>query len=113
MSSRQERVEEARARRRWMTLYWTGGAALLVVALVVALILSGRQAATTPTSASLQRMPPQEAYAAVQAGEAVLYDVRIADAYDDMHAEGAISLPESDAVARISELPADRLLVFY
>lgn len=113
MSRRQERVQEARARRRRANLYWGGGAALLVIAAVLALILSGKDAATAPTAASLQRMSPQETYAAMQAGEAVLYDVRTADAYEEMHAEGAISLPESEAIARIGELPSDRLLVFY
>ncbi|MFO7696940.1 MAG: hypothetical protein R6X16_07270 [Anaerolineae bacterium] len=113
MSRRQERVIEARARRQRATLYWAGGATLVIVAVILALVLSGRDAATTPTAAGLPRISPQDAYAAVQAGEAVLYDVRIADAFDDMHAEGAVSLPESEAIARLGELPNDRLLVFY
>ncbi len=113
MNRRLQRVEEARARRKRTTLLWSGGAAVIVVAVVLALLLSGRDAVTRPTAATLPRISPQEAYAALQSGEAVLYDVRIADAYDAGHAEGSISLPEPDAIARMSELPDDRLLIFY
>lgn|GEM_PF-2624802 len=113
MSRRQQRAEVARARRRRTTLLWSGGAAVIVIAVVLALLLSGRDAASRPTAATLPRISPQEAYAALQSGEAVLYDVRIADAYEAGHAEGAISLPESEAMSRLPELPDDQLVIFY
>jgi hypothetical protein len=93
-------------------LYGIVAAAVVLVAIILAVSLSGK-GASAPSAATLQRIAPQDAFDALQAGEAVLYDVRIADAYNAEHAEGAISLPESEAVARIGELPADRLLIFY
>lgn len=113
MNRRQQRAEEARARRKRTTLLWSGGAAVIVIAVVLALLLSGRDAVSTPTAATLPRISPQEAYAALQSGEAVLYDVRVSGAYDAGHAEGALSLPEPDAIARLDELPEDRLLILY
>jgi hypothetical protein len=117
MNRRQQRGTQAGARRNRALLYWLAGAIVLVVAVVLAVVLSGKPASTQTASvqsaATLQRIPPQEAFDALQAGEAVLYDVRIADAYSAEHAEGAISLPESEAIARIGELPGDRLLIFY
>jgi hypothetical protein len=93
-------------------LYWVGGAAILIIAIILAVSLSGKPTAV-PTAAELQRIAPQEAYDALKAGKAMLYDVRIADAFKAEHAEGALSLPESEAIARIGELPGDRLLIFY
>lgn len=86
---------------------------MIVIAVVLALLLSGRDATSTPTAATLPRVSPQEAYASLQSDEAVLYDVRISGAYDAGHAQGAISLPESEAVSRLAEFPEDRLLLFY
>lgn len=111
--NRRQRAETARARQRRTTLLWSAGAAVIVIAIVLAFVLSGRDAASTPTAATLPRISPPEAYAALQSGEAVLYDVRISGAYDAGHAEGAISLPESEAVSRLAEFPDDRLLIFY
>ena len=42
-----------------------------------------------------------------------LVDVRTREAYDLVHATGAISLPESEMVRLASELPTDRTLVLY
>jgi rhodanese-related sulfurtransferase len=43
----------------------------------------------------------------------VLYDTRSAGSYDNQHAAGAISFPESEASLRIDELPTDKTLIFY
>ena len=86
---------------------------MIVIAAVLALLLSGRDATSKPTAATLPRMSPQAAYASLQSDEAVLYDVRISGAYEAGHAQGAISLPESEAVSRLAEFPEDRLLIFY
>ncbi len=65
------------------------------------------------TEAHLPRMAPEDVYAAIQAGDALLYGVRPAQAYALSRAEGAVSLPESEAVARLGSLPGDGLLVLY
>jgi hypothetical protein len=61
----------------------------------------------------VQRIGPVEASLRADAGQAVLVDTRSADSYASQHAAGAISLPESQATARLSELPTDRDLIFY
>jgi len=62
----------------------------------------------------VQRISPEEAKALLDSGEAMLYDARSAVAYQTQRAEGAVSFPETDAAARIDELPDDgTALIFY
>lgn len=61
----------------------------------------------------VQRISAVEAKALLDAGQAVLYDVRSAAEYGNRHAAGALSFPDSEADARYAELPADKSLVFY
>jgi hypothetical protein len=65
------------------------------------------------TTDDVQRIGVDEAHALVEAGEAVLYDVRSPQAYSSSHAAGAVSLPESQAPGRAGELPRDQALIFY
>lgn len=65
------------------------------------------------TAADVQRITPAEASSLLNSGEAVLYDVRSAEAYKALHAVGALSWPEADAAARLGELPVDKSLIFY
>lgn len=65
------------------------------------------------TAKSVQRITPAEAKELLDSGSAVLYDVRSAKAYRSKHAAGAISFPEAEVAARFSELPTDKVLIFY
>jgi len=65
------------------------------------------------TTDDVQRISAAEAQALVEAGQAVLYDVRTAQSYGSLHAAGAVSLPESEAPGRVGELPTDQALIFY
>lgn len=75
----------------------------------------------TPTAApavvfsasNIQRIPPAEAKALLDGGDAVLYDVRSKAEYQAQHAAGALSLPGASVAARFDELPAGKSLVFY
>jgi hypothetical protein len=49
----------------------------------------------------------------MEKGTALLVDVRSKASYDKAHAAGAISIPESEASARLSELPRDKEIVLY
>jgi hypothetical protein len=60
-----------------------------------------------------RRITVEEAKAAVDRGEAVLVDVRTAEAYAIEHARGAVSLPEEDLVARANALPREKLIITY
>jgi len=98
-----------------------------VVALLVAgVLLTAEQRLTqdssaqagVPTSQALAtrqipypavaRTSLQEAIAKIDAGEAVLVDVRSRAAYEASHAAGSISFPEEEIEARLDELPEDR-----
>lgn len=65
------------------------------------------------TANDIQRISPAEAKALLDGGTAVLYDVRSENEYRALHAADAISFPEADTIARFSELPADKSLIFY
>jgi hypothetical protein len=65
------------------------------------------------TAVDVQRITPAEASSLLDSGEAVLYDVRSAAAYNALHAVGALSWPEADAAARFGELQVDKSLIFY
>ena len=81
------------------------------------------QTATGPNSAPvapaqappniIRRVTVTEAQAMVERGEAVIVDVRTKEQYDGGHIKGALSLPLGEAAARASELPKDKLLIFY
>lgn len=73
--------------------------------------------AATPVAAltakDVQRITLADAKSLLDNGTAVLYDARSVRAYRSKHAAGAISLPEEEVVARFSELPVDKVLIFY
>ena len=73
--------------------------------------------AATPVAAltakDVQRITLADAKSLLDNGTAVLYDARSVRAYRSKHAIGAISLPEDEVAARASELPADKVLIFY
>jgi hypothetical protein len=43
----------------------------------------------------------------------LIIDVRAAETYDAGHIAGAISFPESDVDARVTELPKDKMIIAY
>ena len=66
------------------------------------------------SAADLPRITASELESRLRAGEAmVVVDVRSQESYAQQHIAGAISMPEREVAARASELPLDRLIVFY
>lgn len=59
------------------------------------------------------RISVEEAKAKMDAGQAVMVDVRGAAAYDLAHIAGAISMTGGEVAKRHGELPADKLTIFY
>jgi hypothetical protein len=59
------------------------------------------------------RITLQETVDLLEQGQAVLVDVRSRSSYDEAHATGALSLPENEILARLSELPAGKDLILY
>jgi hypothetical protein len=79
---------------------------------------AGARTLGTPVQAphagdEVRRVTPAEAQSLVERGEAVLVDVRGKEAYDAGHIKGALLFPRGEAAARASELPKDKLLIFY
>ena len=61
----------------------------------------------------IPRVTAEEAYQAVQNGEAVLVDTRTESEFQSDHASGAISLPVNQVEARLGELDPDTWYITY
>ncbi len=94
---------------------------ILAVVIIYAVVLAARgssgQAAPTATAVSetsaITRISVEDAKKLVDEGQAVLVDTRTADAYERQHAQGAISLPEAQALDLMDTLPKDKTLILY
>jgi 3-mercaptopyruvate sulfurtransferase SseA len=79
--------------------------------------------AANPTSPASQQTPGDEpprielkefkALYDDPAKRPLIIDVRTKEIYDQGHIKGAISFPEAEVDARVSELPKDKLIVAY
>lgn len=72
--------------------------------------------ATDPAKAKsdgIPRIGVAEARSKADAGEAILVDVRNRTAYEQKHVAGAISMPSNEVAKRYTELPTDKLIIFY
>ena len=73
----------------------------------------------TPTPAlqtqgdGVRRITPAEAREAFEKGKAIIVDVRGEDAYNAGHVKGARLIPLNDILARITELPRDKMIITY
>ena len=77
-----------------------------------------QQAATPPRSAptpgdSVRRTTVAETQQALEKGTALVVDVRPKAQYDQGHIKGSVSVPRDELTKRLSELPKDKLLIFY
>jgi hypothetical protein len=63
--------------------------------------------------AAVPRVSILEAQASVGRGEAVLVDVRTAEAYSTGHIRASISLPEAEIPMRVQLLPKDKKIITY
>jgi hypothetical protein len=66
-----------------------------------------------PTKADVPRITVQAAQLKAEGGEAILVDVRTRATYDLKHIAGAISMPLDEIGRRSTELPTDKLVIFY
>ena len=71
------------------------------------------QAAPANPVAEAPRISVADAKKAIDAGKAILVDVRSAMSYQQEHAKGAISRPTHEIATRMSELPKDRQIITY
>ncbi|SRR6266516_3319339 len=98
-------------------------AAMLLALMALATGTAGQQTnvpGTVPPAVQNQapgdgapRITPAEARIALDKGEAIIVDVRGESSYEAGHVKGARLLPYSDLVARIDELPRDKMIITY
>ena len=60
-----------------------------------------------------RRIPRDEAIQMVKQHKAVWIDVRSKESYDESHIPGAISIPLSEMMSRLKELPPHKFLITY
>lgn len=68
--------------------------------------------ATAPLE-SARRIKREDAMKLVKAGKAVYVDVRSRDSYNAGHIKGALSIPESEILSRLKEIPPGRMIITY
>ena len=66
-----------------------------------------------PSVAAARRITREDAIKLVREKKAVYVDVRSKASYDRGHIKGAISIPNSQLLGRIRELPAGKLVITY
>lgn len=78
-------------------------------------VASTAQAAAAPADplAQAPRISAAEARKALDAGQAVLVDVRSLDAWQEEHAKGAVNIPVNEISVRFGELPKDKQIIAY
>jgi hypothetical protein len=128
--NRRRRASARTGRQQGKSLLIPIVVAVVVVALVVGIILSIEGG--TPTSANssqgdtalplntgsvpnpdVPRISLEEAQSKLAQSEAILIDVRSRESFEKSHAVGAISIPEDEMGARLSELPRDKEIILY
>lgn len=95
-----------------------GGGLLLIVAVILLVNRSNSAATTSAANADIPypeiaRVSIQDARAALGSGEAVLLDVRSAEAYRGRHIAGAVNIPLAELNARIGELDPSQWIIPY
>ena len=69
--------------------------------------------AAAVANAAVPRISLAETKAKLDAGTILLVDVRPKASYDELHAKGAINIPQDETETRLSELPKDKDIVLY
>jgi 3-mercaptopyruvate sulfurtransferase SseA len=62
---------------------------------------------------SAKRIKRDDAIRLVKLHKAVFVDVRSKESYDAGHIKGSISIPESQLLTRLKEIPAGRMIITY
>ena len=84
-----------------------------IAALLVLCSLTGTSVGSAQEGDGVRRITPEEARKALDAGTAVIIDVRDEASYKAGHAKGARSIPVNDIASRAGELPRDKMIITY
>ncbi len=117
-SSRKAR-KIARAQKNPLPLVLLGLGGLLLIALAV-IFLNQSPAAAPPTAPapasdtrSIARVGLEEAYQALENGEAVFLDVRSAESFGLKRITGAVNIPENELLNRLADLDKNDWIIPY
>jgi 3-mercaptopyruvate sulfurtransferase SseA len=73
----------------------------------------GQTPRVQPPADVVRRVTPNELKGMMDRGEAVAVDVRAPNEYGTGHIKGSLLIPRGELPTRVSELPKDKLIVFY
>jgi hydroxyacylglutathione hydrolase len=97
-------------------------AAMLLALMALAVTVAGQQAGAPGSAPAVQnqtpgdgapRIAPADVRAELDKGDAIIVDVRGDSSYEAGHVKGARLIPYSDLIARIDELPRDKMIITY
>lgn len=113
-------MKKRKAQRSSIPIFLAIGGGLLLVA--AAVLLGTQNASSVPTPApaheeesypDIPRVSLEDAKAALDAGTAVLVDVRAAEAYQTAHVAGSINIPLAEIESRLGELDKEQWIITY
>lgn len=84
-----------------------------IAAMLLVCALVGFGAKPAQEGDGARRITLADARAALDAGKAILVDVRDEASYKFSHAKGALWIPLNDIAKRINELPRDKMIITY
>ncbi len=79
----------------------------------VEMVKSAPQPTAEPTLESAKRIERAKAIKMVKENKAIWVDVRSKESYDAGHIKGAISIPLSELMSRLRELPPHKFIITY
>ena len=91
----------------------------MLIAILLAAIAASAQSAMTPTLVqpgnweTARRIPRDAAIRMVDQGKAVFVDIRSFETYSKGHIKGALSIPRSQLIHRLREVPPGKLIITY
>lgn len=92
---------------------------MMMIAVLLAAIAANAQSAMTPQVVqqgnweTARRIPRDAAIRMVDQGKAVFVDIRSFETYSKGHIKGAISIPRSQLIHRLREVPPGKLIITY
>jgi len=84
-----------------------------IAAMLLVCALVGFGAKPAQEGDGARRITPEEARKALDAGKAIIVDVRDEASYKFSHAKGARWIPVNDIAKRMGELPRDKMIITY
>jgi len=89
------------------------GIAVIILAVVIGVLFSLENQPADVPYPEVSRISVNETRNKLEAGQIILVDVRSKNSYDNQHIVGAVSIPEEEVGARLSELPVGHEIVLY